>query len=418
MAITPSFPGATAPTLKPGVMIAQGVPSGNTTARLNEVPQVKKGLIWYNPQVAPFRRLIGKLKGSETVRNSRFYQLEKQKLPRSATIGSITGTATVPVTLVLGAGEGARFRAGDIVYNVTNDVAASVASVSADTLTVVTGEEQLGGTSGNWAATNQIINIGNAYEDGVGSGASLYVVEDEKLYHTQIFKDSIEMSDRYEQTELFEGDAWANAKRQLEFEHLLSLEYASFFGKRDLKQNASTKKFKTFMGGVRYYLNAGGGGSVNMGGAATFTKAEIDSILKDAMLEGHSGFENKELANKTFFGSMKWVAAFNALGDSVIRIHEPSEKTFGLRLTQYQGSWGVLNVLNSPVFNRTSTLQGMGTIIDLEHVRDANFKGRDTKFEEKLEANDLDGRKAQYKSDKSLIVEVAPAHTWLYGLTG
>jgi hypothetical protein len=82
---------------------------------------------------------------------------------------------------------------------------------------------------------------------------------------------------------------------------------------------------------------------------------------------------------------------------------------------QYQGSWGVLNVLNAPVLNRDS-FAGYGFIVDLEHLRQANFKGRDTKFEDNIQLPDVDGRKAQYISDKSMVVELQPAHTVLFNL--
>ena len=393
--------------------VGQGVPVGDGSAALNEITQIQRGLVWYNPSIAPLLRITGKVKNSKSVENARFYHLEKQRLPRVATT-SAAGDATTPLTVTVA--DTSPFRVNDLLYNT---LAGSGDIFRVDTVTsstVLTGTANIGdsspsGTLYTVGGGDNLVNIGNVYEDGAGSGTPFHVVEDEKLYFTQIFKDAIEQTDRYQKTALYEGDSWTNARKQLEQEHLLSLEYACFFGKASVAVGADGK-LTTTMAGINSQVTTN---RLDFTGDDTPTKATFDDIMVGVMQEGHSGFENRELATKTGFFSQRWLAALNAFSDNAIRVVEPSESTYGLRIMQYQGSWGVLNVLNAPVLNRPS-FAGFGFILDLEHARQANFKGRDTKFEDNIQLPGVDGRKAQYLSDKSFVLEIDPAHTVLEGL--
>jgi hypothetical protein len=395
--------------------IGQGVITGTTAADLNEITQIQKGLVWYNPSVAPLLRITSKVKNSRSVENSRFYHQEKQRLPRTVTGAAanfvLTGTATTPLTLTVD--DTSKVRVNDLLYNATSGDVCRVTAINSSTVIAVAANIGDSSPSGTLYANDDLLeNIGNAYLDGSASGTPFHVVEDEKIFYTQIFKDSIEQTDRYQKTALYEGDPWTNARKQLEQEHLLSIEYACFFGKPDIVRDATTGKLTTYMGGLNTYFDVN---RVDFNGDTSTTKAFFDSVMVGAMREGHSGYENKELATKTLFCSQRWLAVLNSFSDNAIRVVEPSESTYGLRIMQYQGSWGVLNVVNAPVLNRDS-FAGFGFITDLEHVRQANFKGRDTKFEDNIQLPDVDGRKAQYVSDKSLCVELRPAHTVLYGL--
>jgi hypothetical protein len=422
-ALPTPWPGAyTAPGVRT-TQVAQGVVKFNAgaptsgsvadTVALNEIAQVEKGLVWFNPSIAPFLRMLTKLKNPKSVPNPRFYHLEKQRLPRSATLDGVTGGATSPTGLSLGATEATRFRVNDLLYNTTTSDIALVTAITDDDDIVVTSNIGNDAPSGNlWVSGQKVINIGNAYLDGVGAGSPIHVIEDEKMFFCQIFKDSIEQSDRYQKTELYEGNSWTNARKQLEFEHLLSIEHAYFLGKPSVVRDAATGKLRFTMGGLKHYANVN---QVDFGGDTTVTKAFMDSVYEEALRMGESGFENKEMANKTQYASQKWLRVLNTVAEAQIRIIEPSQKTFGLRIAQYQGSWGVVNLINAPVLNQPG-LSGESYIVDLQHLRPANFKGRDTRFKGNIQANDLDGDKGTYISDKSLVVEVTPSHTRLFNL--
>jgi hypothetical protein len=414
-AVPSPWPGAYAAPAVRTSQIAQGVISGDTNAKLNEIAQIKKGLVWFNPSVAPFLRVSNKLKGSRSVENARYYHLEKQTFPRTVTVDGITGTATTVTGLSLGADEATRLRVSDLLFNTaTGDIARVTTVTDADDI-LVTSNIGNGAPSGTlWAVGNVLLVIGSAYLDGSGSGAPIHVIEDEKMFFCQIFKDAIDQSDRYTKTALYEGDPWTNARKQLEFEHLLSLENAMFFGKASITRDATTGKLLTTMAGLRSLV---GTNLVDLSGGGVISKAWFDKIMAESMRQGHSGYENKELAVKTGFFSQRYLSALNTVAEAQIRVIEPSEKTFGLRINQYQGSWGILNLLNAPVLNRPE-VAGEGYVLDMEHVYPVNFKGRDTKFKSNIQDPDADSMKGQYISDKSLVVEVSPAHTRFFGYAG
>lgn len=416
------WPGAYAEPTVNTDQIGQGViagTSGGTIAqaygtRLDEVLQVQKGLVWFNPSVAPLLRLITKLKNSKSVENSRYYHLEKQRLPRKVTGDAAAfvaaGTAQTPTELKVD--DTSKIRVNDLLFNTTSqDISLVTAIVSATNISVTSniGDDSYVAPSPSYSNSDVLYNIGNAYLDGSGAGTPLHIVEDEKTFYLQIFKDAIEFSDRYLKTELYQGDPWANARKQLEQEHMLNMEHAFFFGRPSVTRDPTTGKLTTTTGGLNHYLDVN---RIDFNGDASTTKAFIDSVMIESMREGHSGFENKEMATKTMFASHKWLKVFNQFGDNanIYRVVEPSEKTFGLRLMQYQGSWGLLNVINAPVLNRPE-LSEFAFVLDLEHLRRANFKGRDTKYDDNIQLPDADSRKAQYLSDCGLCVELTPAHT-------
>lgn len=405
-------------------MVAQGVLHGTSSSTeaaafgsaLNEIPQIKKGLVWFNPSIAPFLRVSSKLKGSRSVESARFYHLEKQSFPRTVQVASVAGADadTTPDHITFDSGHGARLRVNDLLFNTTSgDVAlvTKVADGGAETIECTSNIGNASPSGALWADNHVCIIIGSAYLDGATSGAPIHVVEDEKLYYCQIFRDSIKQSDRYQKTALVEGDPWTNARKQLEFEHLLGIENALFFGKASVSRDSTTGQLRTTMAGLRSLVNT----NVVDCSTGTVSKTFVDKIMAEAMRQGHSGFENKELATKTGYFSMRWLQLLNQVAENKLQIVEPSEKTFGLRIAQYQGAWGVLNLLNAPVLNR-SEVAGEGYVLDMEHIYPANFKGRDTKFKSNIGEVDGDYDKAEYISDKSLVVEVSPAHTRFLGL--
>jgi hypothetical protein len=415
-ALPSPWPGAiAAPDLQTGQLTQSTLYNAATDVRLDEVEQVQKGLVWYNPQVSPLLRISSRAKNPRTVENTRFYHLEQQRLPRTIALDASAaveaGTATTPTALKINPAHMDRIRVNDLLYNTsTGDVALVTAKTDADTIAVTAniGDSSPSGTL--YANSQSLLQIGNAYLDGEGLQGSVQVVEDEKMFFCQIFKDVINQSRRFQQTAFYSGDPKSRGRQQAEFEHTLSQEYAMFLGKPDLKLESG--KLRGFMGGVNHYASIN---RVDFDGDTTVTKAFIDQVMIGAMKEGKNGYENREMASKTLFGSAKWISALNTVGESQIRVIEPSQKTFGLKISQYQGSWGVLNFVNTPVLNSPG-LDQYAFILDLDHVRPAYFKGGNTSFTPDADTKATDGQRGFYLTDRSFIVELAAAHTVLENL--
>ena len=420
-ALPTPYPGAvTAPTVRGtaagiGVM-GQGVMSGNTTIQMNEVPQVQKGLVWYNPGAAPLTRLMSKLKKPAVTQNVRYSLMEKQNLPRTATLDGVTGGAQSPTALSFASNEAYRFRVNDLIRNLTTgDIALVTAISDDDDITVTPNIGDAAPAASSWVSGQVVQQIGNAYVSGTDVGAAVHVIEDEKTFYTQIFEDPVRLERRYEQTELNEGNPFENARKATEKEHLLNIELARFFGKSSLTRDTTTGRLRGTMAGLKSLVNVN---AVDFAGDTTITKSFFDKVLLGALKEGENGYENKEMATKTLFGSAKFIAAINAFADDDIQVIDPNQSTYGLRIAQLKGSWGILNLINAPVLNSHSTLAGMAFILDMAHVRPLLFKGRDTRFVDHIESNASAGERheATYISDVGLVLEIAAAHAYLYGL--
>jgi hypothetical protein len=356
------------------------------------------------------------MKGGITVKNYKHTLLEKQPLPRTATIDGITGTATTATALSFGTGEAFRFRVGDILKNLTTGDICLVTAVSDEDDVTVTSNIGNGSPSGTlWAATNVVMQIGNAQIDGADAGAPVHVIEDEKSFYTQIFYDIKKITRRYENTELFEGNPWTNMRKEAEFEHLKSIEYARFFGKGSVTQDSTTNRLRTTMAGLDSLITTN---AIDLASNTTFSKDFFDSVLVEAMRQGHNGFDNAEMATKTLLCSHKIANVIGKFPDSAIRVLDPSEKTYGLRIAQYQGTWGVLNIINAPVLNQAATINGLGYILDLAHIKPLTHAGGATRWEDNIQSPAAMNERSEagYVSDVGIVLELNAAHTRIYGL--
>ena len=422
-ALPTTWPGATtAPTVRGTAanksIIAQGVLSGNTTPKTNEVPQVQRGLVWWNPGIASLTRLMSQMKAPrKTSKSYRYTLLEKQPLPRTATIASVTGGATSPSAIKFAANEAYRFRAGDLLRNMTTGDICRVTAISDDDDITCTPNIGDGAPSGDlWVAAQVVMQIGNAQVDGALVGAGVHVVEDEKTFYTQILFDALDTTRRYEDTELFEGNHWTNARKAAEMEHLKSIEYARFLGKASVAADATSGRLLSTMAGLKALINVN---VIDMASNTTFTKAFWDSAMGEIMRQGKNGFDNKEMATKTLVASHKMCGVFSSFADSAIRVLEPSQKTYGLAITQYKSPHGILNIINAPVLNQNAGVAALGFVLDLAHIFPIQMGSKGaTRFEDNIQDPRYGGEvhAGAYISDVGIGAEVIPAHTAIIGL--
>lgn len=92
--------------------------------------------------------------------------LEDEYFPRLSSVAS--GGATDGATIVVAAGEGAYFRAGDLIRNARTGVAKRVVSIATDVLTVSLALGRVAFAAA--AAADQLLITGNAAAQGAGLG--------------------------------------------------------------------------------------------------------------------------------------------------------------------------------------------------------------------------------------------------------
>jgi hypothetical protein len=118
-----------------------------------------------DPDVSQFTTMLMKVSSSPAY-NSKIEWLEDQLFPRLS--GLAVSAATADTTLTVTTGQGAYFRAGDVVRVAISGEAVKVTSVSTDTLTV---SRAIGGVSAATAQTgSDLVIVGNASLQGATLG--------------------------------------------------------------------------------------------------------------------------------------------------------------------------------------------------------------------------------------------------------
>ena len=110
----------------------------------------------------------------------------------------------------------------------------------------------------------------------------------------------------------------------------------------------------------------------------------------------------------------------NAFARGKVQIMQ-SEKTFGIRLAQLVSPHGTLNIVTHWLLEG-STLGGQMWVVDpnackyryLENKRGS----RDTAIFKEIQANDVDGRKDEYRTECGLEFGLEKRHGKIIGITG
>jgi hypothetical protein len=365
---------------------------------------IQDEILFYMPSSNPLTVITKHLRKKREVENYTFDLLEKDEAPREVTVtGAVTAVAT---TINLVAGQGIRVAKYDLLMHPVSREVFYVTAIATDALTVATR-----GTFGSAAAIvdgDTLLILGAAFEDGATSGNLKSVKEDRGFNYTQIFRKAFGFSGRQLMTALYGGSDKMSEPKWQAIEHAKSIEYAFLFGRRAKLTGAGGLPVTT-TGGIEYFVKTN---VWDLAGNKPKLSQVIEA-LEEGMKYGRGGnLEGSE--TKYLFCSPRWQTVLESFGRDFIQ-YRNSDTIVGLKLGELQTAHGRVVVVRDPILTG-AVHGGYAFLLDLNHVKYVNFKGRDTKLMENIQANDADSQVFEFKTDCGAQIELERSHMIFKGL--
>lgn len=359
-------------------------------------------ILWLNPNgMAPLTALMARMR-KETVDDPEFaWWEEKLDLVRVAettglsnNVGSNTITASGGGLLAL--------VPGDVLLVEKTEIAAydnellEVSSITSDTVIVV--KRGAAGSDVDGIGTGTFLTkIGNAFEEGSGAPDIAQRNPTKLLNYTQIFKTAVGQTRTATQTRARTGDAWSNDKKRKMFDHSTAMELAWLFGQA-AEEVAGTHP-RRYTGGLREFITT----NVKIYTTSPTEDDFLDFIHKVFDFEsGGAGDERLVLCGNGFLNEL------NKLGrnSSSTRINfDGTFKTYGMNLQRWVTPQGTFGLKTHPLMNIHGRFNNSAFIIDPTSIIYRPLQGRDTKFQDNIQNNDSDTRKAQWITEAGIEVE-------------
>lgn len=197
------------------------------------------------------------------------------------------------------------------------------------------------------------------------------------------------------------GNDLSYQQKKKGIEHAVDMARSFYFGEKKLDTTGTHPKRAT--AGLLSFLTSN---NYDAGGA--LTQSEFDQNVCEVIFK----YGSKE---KLALCSARVLSVVNGWALGKLQI-EQGETTFGLAVVKYVSPFGILNLVHEPLFEG-AVYGGYAAIIDVENVKYRPLKGRDTKLETNIQANDADERKDQYITEAGLEVRSPQTHALLTGVT-
>jgi len=227
-----------------------------------------------DPDTSQFMTMLMRVarSGADSTKNE---WLEDQYFPRLSSVAS--GGATDGANVVVAAGEGPYFRAGDLVRNARTGVAFRVTSVATDTLTISVALGRVAFAA--HSAGDQLLITGNASKQGAGLGTEAITKRVAQFNYQMIQRNPYGFTRSLMASKLYGGPVPEKERKKKAVEHKRAIEYTLFWGTRALDLTGSEPVGQT--GGLFEFV------TTNVKNAAgTLTKVLLDTYMRDFLQHG------------------------------------------------------------------------------------------------------------------------------------
>lgn len=404
----------------------------------------REAILWLDPNgMTPITALTARTT-TETTDDPEFAWWEELQAPKKAVLTAASGgtggtdrtTFTVAATVdeangVYAITAASQFKVGDLLrlFDTTGSeptsygVAGSteivrVTAVSGNDLTITrnVADSVSGGTAGsvgvnvatpaNWT----VQYIGSAYAEGSTSPDSVFAKPEKFLNYTQIFKTSFQVTGTASSTKYRTGDLLQNDKKRAMFKHAEGLEQALMWGiKREMTDGSGQKLRLT--SGLRDIFS-------------TNVNAAVGNITDDFFLDTISPLFN---FNAGGAGDQRICilgnGALNAIQKMVrdtsnVRINYEGKINFmGMKMLEYTIPQGTIFLKSHPMLNVDPVFSKSMFVLNGKGLIRRPLKGRDTKIQSNIQANDADTRKDQWLTEVGFEIHFERTQGYFGGIT-
>ena len=397
-------------------MTIQGLRTSENFATNERPENWRKGLLMLDPNgSAPLTALTSQMK-EESVDDPKYHWWEKRlqtrRIALSANISAVA--AGTPETLAVSSGAFA-FKAGDIlaVEKGMSEVIQIVQDPVVDTsLIVVRGAAGTTPVAVSVASENPyVVGIGSAYEEGSAAPTGVNFDPTEAYNYCEIFRNTLEMSNTAQQTNLRTTEQVKEAKREVLQLHGIDMERAFWWGAR--YQTMKNGKPIRFTGGLTSFIDANN--IVNQNGS--------DADMED--LEGwmERMFRYGSNEKMVFCGNRALLAVQQIVRKNSTFNIQSGIKEYGMEVTKLVCPFGSLVIKTHPLFNQMASVIGTYYacdswfyVLDMSKLTYIYLRNRDTKYEADLKENGIDGMKSGWISECGMRVAHPETHFLIKGL--
>jgi hypothetical protein len=322
----------TAPTIVTGTRAVTDVVSDRLKVDMAE------DILQYDPNANSLTLLSVKMNGKREVGQYQFYWLEKDRMPRTDTVGA-TGYDADDTSIIVTTG--GVFRKWDVVLVNATGERFLVTAVSTNTLTVTRGLNSSGKTL---AAGSKLQVIGNAYVEGgdVGTAKSVKSVP---IYNLcQQLRTPFSFTGRDKVTRMYGGNDPDLERKWQGVEHAISIEQSFWWGYRDSQLDSTSGKYITFMGGVDQYVQTLEW-DIN---ETEFNERNLTESMEVGFRWGRGGRMGRK--TKSLFAGSRYITEIEGWGKNRL-YYVPSDKVYGLDAMVYKSAHGKIILIDHPLFD-------------------------------------------------------------------
>lgn len=360
-------------------------------------------ILWRDPNgSAPLTALMSKMK-KETTDDPEFaWWEEEQKAVRVKVSATITTTITTVALVTTEDSTALDLVAGDLLLAEVAEVTTfgfeivEVTSTPTTIGTVAITRGSAGTTAISLVTNSYLLKIGSTFDEGSVSPDAASRNPTKVNNYCQIFKTAYQLTNTTKATKFRTGDAQKNDKKRKAFDHAVSLEQAWLFG------HPSEDGTKRTTGGLYYYLttnyHAVTNPCIKILTATTATEEDfLDAItgMWDYNVP-ESGDQRIGLCGNGFLNRLNKIV----LADTATRLNYQGTITaFGMKLHEWSTPQGTLYLKTHPLMNTNSRFTNGCFMINPPGVRYRPLAGRDTNFQDNIQANDADQTKGQWLTE-------------------
>ena len=313
--------------------------------------------------------------------------------PRWDAVNFASGYNTSATSIVVD--NGSYFRAGHIIRNTDTGEQMLVTAVSTNTLTVT---RAFGSTAAAAITDNDsILIIGDASAEGADSPAVKTTQESKVTNYTQIFRTPFDVTETADASEMYGGRDLSYLRKKHGIEHKKDMERAFLFGEK--KEDTSGTQPRRTTAGLNSYVTTN-----RTDASGALTEAEFETFCRSLFRYGSK--------KKTLFASPLVVSAINSWAGAKLQV-VPSDKTFGISISQYVTGHGTLNLVKHDLLEQDYSGYAFG--VDTSNVMYRPL--RDTSLKMNIQDADSDTQKDEYLTEAGLQVNLEKTHAVLYGVT-
>ena len=370
------------------------------------VIDMSKDIASLYPNEAPFVTLLKMIKKNSRVAVSpKFEWLEDTLLGNQTAVNNGAGYDAAATSIVVD--DASIFRINDIAKVTPTGENILVTAVDTDTNTLTVSRGFGSTAAADITNDDEVLILGNASTEGSSDRGAKSTQETNAYNYTQIFRTPISLTNTENASELYGGNDRKMQILKASIEHKRDIANAIYFGQRKQVTDATTGRPRRTMGGILEFMAAG---SDTCAFDASSNKMTYNNFNKGVAQKLFAHGSNKKL----LIAGPKLINAINSWAEKKIVTDVATDTTYGVRVKNLVTSYGDLTVLYDPLLSG-ATYSAYGFALDMENIRYAFLRGRDTKLYTDIQSNDVDGIVDEYLTECSIEFKQPKTHILITG---